>query len=236
MSKPPCSVDECERKVLARNLCATHYQRWRTGAPLDTPIKHKNPGALCTIDGCGRKRAGRGLCTTHFERQRQGVPLDRPVRSLLKPDVDLATRLRHYAPEGKPDECWEWTMARNKNYGMISIGKSKLRGAHIVAWELANKRALPPGLVITHSCDNPPCTNPKHLVLGTHGDNVNDKVSKERQSRGKDNGMAKLTDADVRTIRRLYEAGMAQRTIAEQFGIIQSNVSAIVRRRTWKHV
>lgn len=235
MAKTPCSVDGCERKTLARNLCGTHYGRWKNGRTLDAPIQTKRPGALCEVPECGRKHAARGLCRTHFERKRQGIPLDTPVRELFLTD-DLEARLRRYAPAGHPNQCWEWTRCKNKGYGMVSVGKTKKRGAHIVAWELATGRTLPDGMVIRHTCDNPPCTNPAHLIVGTHADNVYDRVEHGVPNKGVDNPQAKLTDDDVRAIRRLAHSGVSQPNIAAQFGITQTNVSMIVTRRTWKHL
>lgn len=47
----------------------------------------------------------------------------------------------------------------------------------------------------------------------------------------------KLTEEQVRDIRRLYSAGkLMQREIAQQYGISRSNVSLIVNRKAWSHV
>jgi predicted DNA-binding protein (UPF0251 family) len=45
-----------------------------------------------------------------------------------------------------------------------------------------------------------------------------------------------LTDDDIRAIRRMSAAGVKQADIATKFGIVQSNVSMIVHRKTWAHI
>jgi hypothetical protein len=55
-------------------------------------------------------------------------------------------------------------------------------------------------------------------------------------NRGEKHGAAKLTEAIVREIRRLYAAGVTQRELAERHGVDRSCISLIVRRETWKHI
>lgn len=54
--------------------------------------------------------------------------------------------------------------------------------------------------------------------------------------RGDKNPAAKLTEDDVREIRRLRAGGSGLQAIAKQFGIDRANVGYIVRGDTWKHV
>ena len=68
--------------------------------------------------------------------------------------------------------------------------KLHIRG-HRLSYEYHNNVDLKSDDIICHICDNPSCINPKHLFRGDHNDNVQDKVEKNRQAKGKDNGRYK---------------------------------------------
>lgn len=55
-------------------------------------------------------------------------------------------------------------------------------------------------------------------------------------ARGERGGQSKLTESDVREIRRLHGEGMLQRDIAAQYGVSKQAISHIVRRTTWAHL
>jgi hypothetical protein len=81
-----------------------------------------------------------------------------------------------------PSGCWEWTGTRNRDgYGQLKLkgGKGYPFRAHRVAYEAAYG-PIPDGMIVCHSCDNPPCCNPEHLWLGTHKDNAADRTAKRR--------------------------------------------------------
>ncbi|BBA98356.1 hypothetical protein RVR_4506 [Actinacidiphila reveromycinica] len=107
--------------------------------------------------------------------------------------------------------------------------------AHRVAWIEANG-PIPPGLVIRHRCDNPPCRNVAHLLLGTHADNVADMVSRGRNARGEDHGMAKLAEDEVRRIILAVHGGGTVCEVAAQFGVHNSLVSLITTGKAWRPV
>lgn len=81
-----------------------------------------------------------------------------------------------------PKDCWEWQANKDKGYGKIGInGKSVL--AHRFSYLMFN--GDPTGLVVRHTCDNPGCVNPSHLMLGTCADNSRDMVERGRSHHGK---------------------------------------------------
>ncbi len=132
-----------------------------------------------------------------------------------------------------PGECVEWRGPRAPQ------GYGRIRGrnvAHRVAWELANGREVPAGMLVRHRCDNPPCVNPEHLLLGTAADNARDMVERGRSTRGERNHTAKLTAGQVYETRALADQGWCQADIARAYGVSEMNISNIVRRKIWTHL
>ena len=74
--------------------------------------------------------------------------------------------------------CWEFVGANRLGYGRIWTGE-RVADVHRLAWELTSG-PIPPGMVVCHKCDNPPCFNPDHLFVGTQGDNLRDMAAKGR--------------------------------------------------------
>lgn len=135
--------------------------------------------------------------------------------------------------------CWVWLGAKSRSgYGRFNVA-GKNRFASRVSW-LLHYGADPGGMHVCHHCDNPPCVNPKHLFLGDDADNSIDKCAKGRQHRpgvvGEDSYNHKLSGETVLQIRELIEDGISQKEVAKRFGISQTNVSAIKRRKTWGHI
>lgn len=141
--------------------------------------------------------------------------------------------------KGETDECWEWTGRAfvSGGYGGFDVkrgGLWKSARAHCYSYEL--KHGPTGGLFVCHTCDNPKCVNPNHLFLGTHQDNMKDKVKKGRHLVGERTYNAKLTDEKVREIRVKVASGQSARVVARAFGINEKTVRGIMRRERWSHV
>lgn len=143
------------------------------------------------------------------------------------------------------DACIEWVGSRNKaNYGTTTAprrGRIRPALAHRVAYCEFHGIDLSAidGLVIRHSCDNPPCVNPNHLIKGTHADNANDKVSRGRQTKGIGFSSAKLDAEKVSQIRALYIPRNAQygaRALARKFKVTHQLISGVIRHAIWTHI
>lgn len=139
---------------------------------------------------------------------------------------------------GTEDECWPWRGSKRRHYGEFKVA-GKRHIAHRLAYELAT--GIEPGeLLVCHRCDNPLCCNPAHLFLGTVADNNRDKVEKGRQARfpGSLNPRAKLTEDDVREIRRRRANGEKGRALAAEFKVSPSRITMLANPRygIWSHV
>jgi hypothetical protein len=152
-------------------------------------------------------------------------------------ESDLFDRLFDRAMVNEETGCWEFSGTLvNGGYGQISH-KNKGLLAHRVAYELV-VAYIPDGMLVLHSCDNPPCVNPQHLFLGTHQDNSDDCVAKGRIAHnvGSLAGAAKLTEEDVLKIKERLSARMTQRRIAEEFGVAPSAITRIKKGLYWRHL
>lgn len=78
--------------------------------------------------------------------------------------------------------CWLWTGplggGRNGRYGKMWFD-GRTTKPHLVAFKLF-KGSVPKGRVVMHSCDEPRCCNPAHLVAGTLSENMRDCARKGR--------------------------------------------------------
>jgi len=173
---------------------------------------------------------------------------------------------RHIDRSAGPDACWPWTRYTNeRGYGEVwdaDVGHSVL--AHRAAFKVAH--GYLPDSDILHSCDNPPCCNPAHLSPGTHAENMRQASERGRMptgashaarrnpgawgtqrpenlaavlasmTRGAAKGSARLTETNVREIRRRYAEGEGQRALAREFGVSHSTIGHVTARRTWTHI
>ena len=116
---------------------------------------------------------------------------------------------------GSKNNCWKWIGGYSGNgYGKVTINKRQYRAPR-AAYELTYG-PIPEGLQVLHECDNPQCVNPAHLRLGTHADNMADKMAK-----GRHGGVShRLTAVERELLLSKHEQGgytVAQ--LAQEFGV-----------------
>jgi hypothetical protein len=95
---------------------------------------------------------------------------------------------------------------------------------------------IPAGMEVNHIDFDPTNNRLTNLEIVTPLENVRHTQRAGRTPHGSGHYGAKLTEADIPTIRELARDGILQREIATRFGIDRKMVSCIVNRKNWKHV
>jgi hypothetical protein len=90
--------------------------------------------------------------------------------------------------------------------------------------------------VIRHTCDNRWCIEITHLIIGTQADNLADARERGRlNSKGSNNGRAKLTEEQVKEIRKKYKSGRGtQAEIAKEFNVSRAQIGKIINYESWR--
>lgn len=98
------------------------------------------------------------------------------------PYVDQFEKLR--ANLALVGDCYVWTKTKDRDgYGRFTW-LNKFYITHRLAYEAAYG-PIPDDMSVLHRCDNPGCCTPEHLFLGTHLDNMRDKMAKGRWKGGR---------------------------------------------------
>lgn len=135
------------------------------------------------------------------------------------------------------DECilWENSRIKGSGYGRVQYN-GNVDLTHRVSFRI-HHGPIPEGLDVCHSCDNPPCWNPRHLFAGSRLANVRDCISKGRFK--PPIVRVKITDEQVSVIRKMYKRGVrgaGVKTIAKRYGVSHSCIQAIVDGRSRRDI
>lgn len=189
-------------------------------------------------------------------------PVVKRLPQLLRWEVEKFwnTNFRYNESTG----CLEWTKALSRyGYARYSV-QGKTFFAHRIAYFIYYG-VDPCELLVRHICNNPKCCHPFHLELGTHDDNSQDMVRAGRSQSGDRHWMKRhperfeewrkvargkfnlpqngenhpatiLTAESVTEIKGHIANGVDNRTLATAYGVTHSNISAIARGKSWKHI
>ena len=191
----------------------------------------------CSVEGCSKKHYGLGFCGKHYKRFKKTGSTESPVLGR-----SIEDRYEDFVVRG--NGCWGWTGGKTSfGYGVIreSGTNGKLIGAHRASFQI-HIGPIPDGKHVLHRCDNPACTNPDHLFIGTHQENMDDMVEKGRsligseKRKGELSGRAKLTNAQVVEIKRKILQGLSDQEISEGYPVTKAQINYIRHGKSRKVV
>jgi hypothetical protein len=154
-------------------------------------------------------------------------------------------------PDDKGCKMWPGGKAEG-NYPGPYINEKRFRGNRVVLTAKLG-RPIRPGFLACHECDEPLCVNEDHIYEGTPQDNMNDKVARgrcnsprgerngaslypERRPRGEQHGRVKLTEKQVREIRKKRAQGVSVITLHTEYPVSKTTIQRIIDRTRWGHV
>lgn len=186
---------------------------------------------ICAIPGCDKRARTRGWCDPHYRRwRRNGDPLGGnhvPGEALAFLEEALRT--------AQPGDCMTWPYSTNQGRGRFQLnGKSVL--AHRYACE--HMHGPPPSEehFAAHNCGKGHlgCFSPFHVRWATPASNSADRLIHGTLLRGDHHPRSKLTEEEVREIRRSSKAGeYTHRQLAARFGVSRRTVAAAASGQNW---
>ncbi len=154
---------------------------------------------------------------------------------------------RFFAKVEKTESCWLWTAAKNVwGYGVFWFEGKNLPAHHFLV-----RAKKPSHLLALHTCDQPACVNPSHILFGTQKDNMHDMHKKGRAnpkpgwqgmmrlrvtSRGEQHPKHKLTEEQVRLIRAQKNRVGLMAELARHYGLSHQGMTNVYRGKSWKFV
>lgn len=123
---------------------------------------------------------------------------------------------------GEDSSCWLWMGSGRGHTRLLGPQLQVHRAAYVLAvGPLGTRQA------VKHTCNEPLCCNPKHLVAEPQG--------LAMRNRGESNGRSKLTAGAAAEIRRAFAAGEANRSqLARLYGVSPKAIRKVLAGETWK--
>lgn len=170
----------------------------------------------------------------------------------MTPPDDTLKRLEDWIQvKGYEGRYWVsrsgWVMGRRKilspshpkgKYPMLNLYKNgtykTVRVHQLILETFVGPR--PKGMEACHLDGNPANNALTNLRWDTDKVNTSHRKIHGRDTIGERHGSAKLTDAKVRIIRELNLSGLPWSEIADHYGVCESTIRNIIKRKTWRHV
>jgi hypothetical protein len=167
-----------------------------------------------------------------------------PWRKSSGPPKNTAASFWSRVDKRRSQDCWPWLgHTSDFGYGRIDIFGEEGVYTHRVAFFLKYPNRITlreqDGILVLHNCDNPACCNPRHLYVGSHDDNMKDKVKRGRSKwceSSVKSPRAKLTAHDVQQIRLHRANGVTRKALALLYEVSVSTIKGVTSGRHYADI
>lgn len=145
----------------------------------------------------------------------------------------ISERFWEKVEAGNKAECWEWRGSKDRHgYGKINTSSPDVKTvyAHRLSYLMENGH-LQDEEVVMHTCDNPSCVNPAHLIAGTQSENIRDAIQKGRKTYLSQRSLCALQAEKVKS---LISSGTNRHAIADAFGVSIHVINDVARGKTYQ--
>lgn len=139
----------------------------------------------------------------------------------------------------RPEKIRKASIAKGGHYPRIGFEREGRKGwadLHVLVCETFNGPKPGPGYHCAHNDGNPLNNRADNLRWATPRENAADTMRHGRFPQGEKSNLSKLTADQVRAIRSRAEAGETAKVLAAEFDLTREGVSAIIKRKNWRHI
>ena len=189
----------------------------------------------CATKGCDEPPfATNGLCARHYALLLEfGNP-----QAKMRPGKGTPWRwIWRIAAKYHGNECLIWPYKRNsQGYAYVHIGRKLMLVSRLLCFD-RHGRPDNKDMHAAHTCGNGHlgCVSPAHLFWKTASQNEADKVLHGTAQQGGRHWCAKLTDEDILAIRAVQDF-RSRKELAKAYGVSETTIYRILRRKTWRHL
>lgn len=191
---------------------------------------------ICSVPGCDKQLRAKALCAEHYSRalRHHGDPL--AGRAKRGSRVEWLKSLIGHAGDDCVFPPAEFGPRRYRGWSVKIGGKKAIASRYLC--ELAHGPApTDQHYDAAHNCGqgHVGCLNPNHLRWATPKENQADRVAHGTDMPGMKNVTSKLTDDQVREIRRVGYS-MHKDDLGAMYGVTGTCVWYVIEGYTWKHL
>jgi len=135
--------------------------------------------------------------------------------------------------EPAPSGCMEYTGGKLKTgYGIFNDPDKGSVLAHRFAYQSYHEVTLKSDQYVRHLCNNPSCSHPEHLAVGSAKDNSADMVAAKHSLKGRKNPQKRFTPEEKAQIIQYAASGKSQYWIAKKYGRAESTISQVLHPKS----